>query len=34
VRGRRGRLSAAKKIALPETLTEQAYRKLEEMMSL
>jgi DNA-binding GntR family transcriptional regulator len=32
VRGRRGKHSATKKTALPERLTEQAYRKLEEMI--
>jgi DNA-binding GntR family transcriptional regulator len=32
VRGRRGRPSATAKIALPETLTEKAYSKLEEMI--
>ena len=32
VRGRRGRPSATKKVALPETLTDQAYGKLEEMI--
>ena len=32
VRGRRGRPSATEKNALPETLTEQAYSKLEEMI--
>ena len=32
VRGRRGRPSATRKVALPETLTDQAYGKLEEMI--
>jgi DNA-binding GntR family transcriptional regulator len=32
VRGRRGKRSPTKKTALPETLTEQAYTKLEEMI--